>query len=208
MKKLSAIFPDFDIQLIEHLQRVGEVVLISSGDLLLRPGQYFKSTIIVLDGIVKLYLESEKVEEMFLYFLEPGNACALSIADGTTSRNINIKAKAVTDVKLLLIPMEQMDTLIRTYPQWFYFLLETYNARFKELLQTLNQIAFHSMDEKLLIYLRQQFAALKSNTIFITHHEIASDLNSSREVISRLLKKLESDHLISISRNEITNLSL
>jgi CRP/FNR family transcriptional regulator len=75
-------------------------------------------------------------------------------------------------------------------------------------LQTLNQIAFHSMDEKLLIYLRQQFTALKSNTIFITHHEIASDLNSSREVISRLLKKLESDHLISISRNEITNLSL
>lgn len=207
MRKLTSIFPDFDEHLIDHLQKVGEIVFITAGDLLLRPGQYFKSTMVVLDGIVKLYMEGEKGEEMFLYFLEAGSACALSIA-GTVSQNIDIKAKAITNVRLLMIPVEQMDTLIRTYPRWSYFLLETYNARFRELLQTLHQIAFHSLDEKLLMYLKQQFTALKSKTISITHQEIASDMNSSREVISRLLKKLESDNLIAISRNEITNLSL
>lgn len=205
--KLKATFPHFDERLIEHLKSVGEIVLIPSGEFMLRPGQYVKSTILVLDGIVKLYLESEKGEEVFLYFLEAGSACALSMMCAN-SQNKDIKAKAVTDVELLTIPVEQMDALIKNHSKWYYFLLETYQVRFRELIQTMQQIAFHSMDQKLAGYLKQQFEALKVNSISITHQEIASDLNSSREVISRLLKKLESDHLIQVSRNEITNLAL
>ena len=100
-----------------------------------------------------------------------------------------------------------MDSLMRDYRQWYYFVLETYRSRFEELLQVIDQIAFHSMDEKLEFYLKRQFDTLKSRTISITHQQIADDLNSSREVISRLLKKLETKKRISISRNEITMLS-
>ena len=97
---------------------------------------------------------------------------------------------------------------MKDYRQWYYFVLETYRSRFEELLQVIDQIAFHSMDEKLEFYLKRQFDTLKTKTITVTHQQIADDLNSSREVISRLLKKLESQKRISISRNEITALSL
>ncbi len=102
-----------------------------------------------------------------------------------------------------IVEFSEGDNLMKNYRQWYYFVLETYRSRFDELLQVIDQIAFHAMDEKLEFYLKRQFASLT-----ITHQEIADDLNSSREVISRLLKKLESQHRITISRNGITQLKL
>lgn len=205
---LQSIFPQFDQELIDHLEKIGHVVDFKEGDELMRPGQYIKSGLVILEGRVKLYREGSDGEEFFLYYLERGNACALSMICATKNEASEIKAKAVTPVKALSIPLHQMDTLMRDYRKWYYFVLETYRNRFEELLQVIDQVAFHSMDEKLEFYLSRQFAALGSNVISITHQEIADDLNSSREVISRLLKKLEAQKRISISRNEITRISL
>jgi CRP/FNR family transcriptional regulator len=174
----------------------------------MRTGQYFKQSLLVLDGRVKLYREGADGEEFFLYYLESGHACALSMICATRNELSEVKAKAVTDVEALAIPLQYMDGLMRDYRNWYYFVLETYRSRFEELLQVIDQIAFHSMDEKLEFFLKRQFQAFQSNSINITHQEIADDLNSSREVISRLLKKLESQKRIRISRNEITNLAL
>jgi CRP/FNR family transcriptional regulator len=151
---------------------------------------------------VKLYREGEDGEEFFLYYLEKGNACALSMICATKNEASAIKAKALTNVKALAIPIQYMDGLMRDHRQWYYFVLETYRSRFSELLEVIDQVVFHSMDEKLEFYLKRQFESM-GNKIAITHQEIADDLNSSREVISRLLKKLESQKRISISRNEI-----
>lgn len=114
----------------------------------------------------------------------------------------------MSPVTALAIPIQHMDGLMRDHRQWYYFVLETYRARFGELLEVIDQVVFHSMDQKLEFYLKRQFTSLQSDKISITHQEIADDLNSSREVISRLLKKLESQKRISISRNEITRLNL
>lgn len=208
MQSLKSIFPQFGGPLIDHLEKIGQVVEFKEGDMLLRTGQYFKQSLLVLEGRVKLYREGENGEEFFLYYLERGNACALSIICATRNETSEIKGQAVTPVKVLTIPLQFMDSLMKDYREWYYFVLETYRTRFEELLQVIDQIAFHSMDEKLEFYLKRQFDFLKSKTISITHQQIADDLNSSREVISRLLKKLESQHRISISRNEITQISL
>lgn len=208
MQSLKSIFPQFGGPLIDHLEKIGQVVEFKEGDMLLRTGQYFKQSLLVLEGRVKLYREGENGEEFFLYYLERGNACALSIICATRNETSEIKGQAVTPVKVLTIPLQFMDSLMKDYREWYYFVLETYRTRFEELLQVIDQIAFHSMDEKLEFYLKRQFDFLKSKTISITHQQIADDLNSSREVISRLLKKLESRHRISISRNEITQISL
>ncbi len=208
MQSLKSIFPQFGGPLIDHLEKIGQVVEFKEGDMLLRTGQYFKQSLLVLEGRVKLYREGENGEEFFLYYLERGNACALSIICATRNEASEIKGQAVTPVKVLTIPLQFMDSLMKDYREWYYFVLETYRTRFEELLQVIDQIAFHSMDEKLEFYLKRQFNFLKSKTISITHQQIADDLNSSREVISRLLKKLESQHRISISRNEITQISL
>ena len=107
-----------------------------------------------------------------------------------------IKAKAITNVKALAIPILHMDALMNEHKQWYYFVLETYRSRFSELLEVVDHVVFHSMYEKLEFYLNRQFDSL-GNKISITHLEIADDLNSSQEVISHLLKKLESQKRIS-----------
>lgn len=204
---LQKIFPAFSQDLIGHLEKIGQVVTFDEGDMLMRPGQYFKNSLLVLDGRVKLYREGEDGQEFFLYYLEKGNACALSMICATKNEASAIKAKAVTAVKALAIPIQYMDGLMKDHRSWYYFVLETYRSRFEELLDVIDQVAFHSMDEKLELYLKRQFNAFGNGKISITHQEIADDLNSSREVISRLLKKLESQKRISVSRNEITRMN-
>ena len=206
--QLHQLFPQFDPQLIEHLEKVGQLVEFEEGEMLMRPGQYFKNSMLILDGRVKLYREGTDGEEFFLYYLEKGNACALSMICATKNEESAIKAKAMSPVKAIAIPIQFMDGLMKDHRQWYYFVLETYRARFEELLQVIDQVVFHSMDQKLEFYLKRQFESFRSDKITVTHQEIADDLNSSREVISRLLKKLESQHRISISRNEITRLNL
>jgi CRP/FNR family transcriptional regulator len=205
---LDQIFPQFDPNLVSHLESIGNVVEFEEGTMMMRPGQYFKNSLLILDGRVKLYREGDDGEEFFLYYLEKGDACALSMICATKNETSAVKAKAVTPVKALTIPIQYMDGLMKDHRQWYYFVLETYRARFNELLEVIDQVAFHSMDQKLEFYLKRQFDSLGGKSIVVTHQEIADDLNSSREVISRLLKKLESQKRISISRNEITRLSL
>jgi CRP/FNR family transcriptional regulator, anaerobic regulatory protein len=204
---IKTVFPTFDQELVNYLEQIGQIAEFEEGDILMRTGQYFKHSMIILDGRIKLYREGENGEEFFLYFLESGNACALSMICATKNETSELKAQAVTPVKALIIPLQYMDSLMRDHRNWYYFVLETYRSRFEEVLQLLDQIAFHSMDEKLEFYLKRQFDSL-GKTITTTHQQIADDLNSSREVISRLLKKLENRKRISISRNEITNINL
>lgn len=204
--QLQQIFPQFDSELINHLESIGKVEEFKEGTMLMRPGQYFKTSLLILDGRVKLYREGDDGEEFFLYYLEKGNACALSMICAAKNESSAIKAKAITPIKALAIPIQYMDGLMRDHRQWYYFVLETYRARFEELLEVIDHVVFHSMDQKLEFYLKRQFESF-GNKIIVTHQEIADDLNSSREVVSRLLKKLESRKLISVSRNEIQRLN-
>lgn len=204
---IKNIFPEFDNELLATLEKLGTVTEFEEGEMLMRTGQYFKNSMIILDGTVKLYRDGEDGEEFFLYYLERGNACALSMICATKNEASQIKAKAMTAVRALTIPIQHMDELMQKR-NWYYFVLETYRARFEELLQVIDQIAFHSMDEKLEFYLVRQFKTLGTDQLSITHQEIASDLNSSREVISRLLKKMEAQKRIHVSRNTITNINL
>jgi CRP/FNR family transcriptional regulator len=206
--QLQTIFPQFDEALLTHLQTIGQVTTFEEGSMLMRPGQYFKYSMLILDGRVKLYREGDDGEEFFLYYLEQGSACALSMICAAKNETSAIKAKAMSPVKALTIPIHYMDGLMRDHRQWYYFVLETYRSRFEELLEVIDQVAFHSMDQKLEFYLKRQFDSFKNNKIMITHQEIADDLNSSREVISRLLKKMESQNRITVSRNEIIRLDL
>jgi CRP/FNR family transcriptional regulator, anaerobic regulatory protein len=205
---LSQLFPSFDQALSDELLQVGHVMEFTEDELMMRTGQYFKYSLLILEGTVKLYREGQEGEEFFLYYLEKGNACALSMICATKNEVSEIKAEAITPVKALAIPLQHMDYLMKNYRNWYYFVLETYRSRFEELLQVIDQVAFYGMDEKLEFYLKRQFQAFGSDTLTITHQQIASDLNSSREVISRLLKKLEAGKRITVSRFAIKNINL
>ena len=179
-----------------------ESTIFEAGEVLMKPGQFFKYAMLIVNGKVKLYREGEDGEEFFMYFLETGNACALSMLCMARNQSSTIMALAVEKTEVVMIPIQFMDVLMKQFTSWYHFVIETYRSRFEELLIVVDQIAFKNMDERLEWYLKQQAKSL-GNNLMLTHQQIANEINSSREVVSRLLKKMENNGLISMERNSI-----
>lgn len=201
--QLNEIFPSFEKALQEELLSKSEFRFFKAGEQLMRTGQYFKSTLLIVEGLVKVYREDEQGNEFFMYYLEPGQACALSMICALKAETSQIMAKAVKDTQVITIPLQYMDSWMAQYKSWYHFVLETYRTRFEEMLITIDHIAFRAMDERLLFYLKRHQETLQTNLIPISHQEIADELNSSREVISRLLKKMEQLGKVKLHRNAV-----
>ena len=208
--ELAIRFPQLEKELLHEMMEAGAIKNVAAGEVLVRTGQYIRSTMLVLDGLVKIYREDEEGNEFFMYYLESGNACALSLLCSIRQDTSELTAKTVAETTVLVIPLRYMDQWMTKYRSWYQFVLGTYRERFEELLQTIDHIAFRNMDERLVFYLRRHQEKLKSNSIPLTHTEIAQELNSSREVISRLLKKLSDKGMVRLHRQsiEIINLAL
>ena len=199
---LKILFPDLEEGLYNELLEHGTIKEVKAGETLLKVGQTIRSTMLILDGLVKLYREDEEGKEFFIYHLEAGQACSLSLVCAAKHETSEVLAKALTDATILSIPLEYMDQWMGKYKSWYRFVITSYRARFEELLSTIDAIAFSNMDERLRHYLEKQVVKL-GNNLKMTHQDIAKDLNSSREVISRLLKKMEAKGWVVIHRNSI-----
>lgn len=200
---LDKFYPQFDDALKQAIASKAVVKQFRTGDEMMRSGQYLKSTMLVTKGRVKLFTNGEDGEEFFMYYLEPGQACALSFVCAARNRKSDLEAVAIEDVEAIMIPIELMDDLMIKHKSWYYFVIESYRSRYQEVLDALRSVAFHGMDERLEYYLIKQKNAYQSNTLNLTHEQIANDLNSSRVVISRLLKQMENDGKVKLLRNAI-----
>ena len=200
---LRASFPQFEQGLVETLTENASLKEFNDGDSLMSTGQYMRFTMLVVDGLVKLYREGQDGSEFFMYYINPGGACALSMICSTKQQTSEIKASAVDKTTVLAVPTTLMDELMKTYKTWYYFVLETYRTRFEELLVVIDHISFKAMDERLEFYLEKQHRDLNTRILMLTHSQVANDLNSSREVISRLLKKMEQQKKVILHRSYI-----
>lgn len=200
VQELEKIFPQLEPELYRELLKHGEIREVPAGATMIKSGQPIRFTMMVLDGIVKLYQEDDEGDEFFMYHIQPGQACAVSMFCDLAASISQVTAKALTDVSILAIPLHFMDEWLGKYRSWHYFVIKTYRSRYEELLRTVNEIAFKNMDERLEFYLLNQVKKL-GPVVKLTHQEIANDLNSSREVISRLMKKMEKNGWLSIQRN-------
>lgn len=187
---IHQLFPEFESDLVKDMAEHTQMKEIKAGEQLMKTGQYFRSTMLVLRGLVKIYREDEEGNEYFIYYLQPGQACALSMICAVRQQASQLMGKAVTDTTILAIPLEYMDSWIAKYKSWYYYVLGSYRDRFEDLLFTIDHIAFRNMDERLLFYLKRQQETLNTNILTVSNTEIAQELNSSREVISRLMRKL------------------
>jgi CRP/FNR family transcriptional regulator len=197
---LKKLFPDWEEGLYEAILKEAELKQAKAGDVLLKMGQNIKSAMLVVEGTIKLYQEDEDGGEYFMYHLNPGEACAVTLVCNYHHEQSHVLAKAVTDIQYLAIPIEFMEKWLNEYKSWHYFVIKTYRSRYEELLKTIHEVAFKNMDERLEFYIKKQVAQF-GVTVKLTHQEIANDLNTSREVISRLLKKMEHNNWIKMNRN-------
>ena len=188
---------------MEELEEKAELKSFEAGEWLLRTGQNIRSTMLIISGLVKVFRQDEEGNEYFMYYLEPGQACALSMICAAKQETSQIMAKTVLPTEVVRIPLDNMDAWMAKYKSWYYFVLETYRARFEELLSTVDHIAFRNMDERLVFYLRKYQETTGSNQIQLSFTEIAQELNSSREVISRLMKKLSDKGLVRLHKSYV-----
>lgn len=197
------LFPNFEPALIDIIEKEAVQKCFKVGEVIMRTGQYIKSTALVLEGQIKIYRENEDGGEFLMYYLGPGQACAVSMICAIQSETSEITAIAEEETEVLLIPVQLMDELMNQYKSWYQFVIQTYRSRFDELISVVDNIAFHNMDERLEFYLKRHSKNSGKNIIESSHQRIADDLNSSREVISRLLKKMEQKKLVKLHRNMI-----
>ncbi|MER3463933.1 MAG: Crp/Fnr family transcriptional regulator [Chitinophagaceae bacterium] len=200
--QIKELFPGLEEKLYHEIVAHGTIKEVKAGYTLLRVGQNIRSTMLILDGIVKLYREDDEGKEFFIYHLNAGQACSLSMVCAAKHEISEVLARALTDATVLSIPLQYMDDWMSKYRSWYQFVITSYRTRFEEVLKTIDAIAFCNMDERLEHYLVKQVEKL-GNQLKMTHQEIATDLNSSREVISRLLKKMEAKHWLIIHRSSI-----
>ncbi|WP_282774031.1 Crp/Fnr family transcriptional regulator [Phaeodactylibacter xiamenensis] len=181
----------------------GTIMHFKSGSLIMDFGAYVKIMPLIIKGSIKVSREDEEGNELFLYYLKPGETCSMSFTCCLMDKKSEIRTVAEEDTTLIGIPTRFMDEWMSRYPSWKNFVMTSYDNRMLELVRTIDSIAFKKMDERLMDYLEQKAEANGSRTLNATHQEIAYDLNASREAISRLLKQLEKDGVVQLGRNRI-----
>lgn len=198
----------FENELLQEILEVGSLRTIPAGETIIEIGDYLKGMPLLISGAIKILREDKDGDELLLYFLERGDTCAMTLNCCMGQTRSEIRAVAESDTVFVMVPMEKMEEWTAKYKSWRNFVFESYHARLTEMLDTIDTIAFLNMDERLMRYLRDKAKINGDANIQSTHQQIAYDLHTSRVVVSRLLKKLELEGLISLKRNHITVLDL
>jgi CRP/FNR family transcriptional regulator len=198
----------FENELLNEINQTGTYKEVSEGFKLMEIGDYIRSMPLLVSGAIKVLREDTEGDELLLYFLESGDTCAMTLNCCMGQTKSEIRAIAEMDTKLIMVPVQKMDEWMVKYKSWRTFVLQSYQNRLNEMLETIDGIAFMKMDERLLKYLKKKALISKSNHINSTHQEIAYDLHTSRVVISRLLKTLEKRGNIELQRNHIKIINL
>lgn len=193
----------FEEELIREIGETGVLKTAKEGEVIMDINDYISSMPLLLDGAIKILREDKEGNELLLYFLERGDTCALTLSCCLGQTRSEIRAVAERDTRYIMVPIEKIEEWTAKYKSWRNFVFESYHSRLSEMLQTIDTIAFMNMDKRLLRYLQDKAKINQSEELQVTHQEIAYDLNTSRVVISRLLKRLEMEGKILLQRNHI-----
>ncbi len=204
---LESCFSQFEQELKKEILDSASLMTLPADTLMMDIGQKVEVIPLIVSGSVKVFREDENDHELFLYYLGPGEACAITMICSAREGYSKIKAIPEEKTTVIVIPIEKLDLWMPKYKSWYYFVMDTYQDRFEELLKVVDGIAFHRMDERLIEYLEKNAEASQNAIVHKTHQQIAQELNSSREVITRLLKKLEQRGVVRVNRNQIELIS-
>lgn len=202
--EFQQVFPDiYERSTVEVVLETAKLKKLRADDWMVDIGDPILYMPLLLKGQLRILREDEEGHELLLYYIRPGETCAMSLTCCSGNAVSNVRAVAEEDTELLLLPIQIIDEWTTKYPSFKSFILKTYQRRFEELLNTIDSIAFHNLDDRLSQLLKQK-SEKEGSVLKTTHQELANQLNSSREVISRLLKQMERKGKIQMGRNKIT----
>jgi CRP/FNR family transcriptional regulator len=170
---------------------------------LVQSNSYIRSIPVVLSGSIRVMRQDEDGREILLYYIKPGESCIMSFLAGIHDDTSKISAVVEDDAEILMVPVAKASEWIKVYPEWADFIFKLYHKRFEELLSVINAVAFQKLDDRIVELLKKKAGIYQSKEINITHQQLAEELGTTREVVSRLLKQMEKQQMITLSRNKI-----
>jgi CRP/FNR family transcriptional regulator, anaerobic regulatory protein len=185
----------FSFGLQEQIKKYAQVKEVPQNAELMHEGQFVKIIPVVLKGLVKVFTRHED-RELLLYYIRPGETCIISF--NAALSNSSSKANAVSEEasEILLIPSEKISNWLKEFPELSELFFQQYSNRYNELIEMVNKVLFEKMDKRLFEYLKTKIKMSNMDSLKISHQQIANDLGTVREVISRTLKKLEYENKI------------
>jgi len=189
--------------LLQEIESISMVQKFDKDTTILKENSYVKVIPLLVSGLVKIYKEDESGNEVLLYYIEPGESCIMSIMAAEKNEKVTVKGIIEEDAMLVLIPIAKLTQIRKTFPQWNMFVYELFNEKFEEVIDMIKILTFSNKEKRLEEYLLKEASIKNTTEIQHSHQEIAKELGSSREVISRLLKKLENDGKIELSQRRI-----
>jgi CRP/FNR family transcriptional regulator len=175
-----------------------------AGSVILDINSYVNYIPLVLSGSVKVVRTEEDGREILFYYLTPGESCISSILSGLAQDTSKVKAIVEEDAEILMLSLSKGKEWLTKYPEWSTFVFQLYHKRFEDLVTMVNSIAFQKVDVRLLYLLDQKSQLYKSKELSVTHQQLADELGITREAVSRVLKQIETEGKIKLSRNKIT----
>ncbi|KUF45409.1 Crp/Fnr family transcriptional regulator [Myroides marinus] len=195
--------PIFEEKLLDEIIEVSTIKDFKEGEKLMEIGEYIKKIPLLLEGAIKIIREDQREGEIVLYFIEEGDTCAMTLTCCLGETKSQVRSIAERDGSVVMVPVSKMDEWLVKYKSWRNFVLNSYNNRMNEMLTAIDSLAFMNMEERLCNLLRNKAKIYNSRFINNTHQELADELNTSRVVISRILKTLENEGIIQLNRKYI-----
>ncbi|MDR2222247.1 MAG: Crp/Fnr family transcriptional regulator [Flavobacteriaceae bacterium] len=193
----------FEEKLLDEIIEVSTIKDFKEGEKLMEIGEYIKKIPLLLEGAIKIIREDQREGEIVLYYIEEGDTCAMTLTCCLGETKSQVRSIAERDGSVVMIPVGKMDEWLVKYKSWRNFVLNSYNNRMNEMLTAIDSLAFMNMEERLCNLLRSKAKIYNSRFINNTHQELADELNTSRVVISRILKTLENEGIIQLNRKYI-----
>ncbi len=193
----------FEKELIDTIAHEATMRTVEAGEILIDVNERIIHIPLVLEGSIKILREDDQGRELFLYYIEPGNTCAASLTCCMNDHRSNILAIVEEKATFLTVPAQAMDHWMTRFKSWRNFILQIYAKRYDELLEVVDLLAFKKMDDRVLNYIKEKAQLHHSRSISASHQEIAYDLNTSREVISRIVKQMERKGILALGRGKI-----
>jgi len=199
---LKKLIPQVNTELLHFIANEAVEMNVPTDTTLLKTGNYVQSVPLVMSGLIRVS-RNEDDKELLLYYIHPGEMCIMSFSACCSNSASLIEAITLEETRLLLIPSVKLREWITEFPSFNFYVYEMFNKRYLDLIDTIDQLIFNRLDERLFSYLKEKSMLSGNKQISITHQQIATDMGTAREVISRLLKKLELENKILTGRNQV-----
>ncbi|MEE9303685.1 MAG: Crp/Fnr family transcriptional regulator [Thiotrichaceae bacterium] len=182
-------------------------IAVKEGMVVCHEGQICADLVVLTAGVVRVYKPAEDGRSISLYHISAGESCILTAGCILNQQVFPAIAEAKTDVEGFAIPAKQVKQWMNESEIWRDYIISILSQRFADVIDLANSLAFEELKQRIITWILRNVSG-ENNEIIITHQEIAEELGTSREVVSRKLKKLENERLITLSRGKLSHVDI